>query len=79
MLFRSLIAALYHEDAKTLWEFAPEWIELVARAKLDIAVYELVAKGVVTVTKRNDGWFYKLNEQGLAIGKQMFGEDDGSK
>lgn len=72
---KNLIGALYHEDPKTLWEFAPEWIELVAEAKKNLAMYDLVAKGIVSVTKKNDGWYYKLNEKGLAVGQQMFGEE----
>lgn len=71
---QNLIAGLYHEDAKTLWDFAPEWIELVADAKKNLAMYELVAKGIVNVTKRDNAWFYQLNEKGLSIGQQIFGE-----
>ena len=71
---RNLIAGMYHENPKTLWEFAPEWIKLVADAKNNIAIYELVAKGIVNVTKKDDGWYYKLNEKGMEVGQQMFGD-----
>jgi hypothetical protein len=71
---KNLIKALYHEDAKTLWDFAPEWIELVADAKKNLAMYDLVAKGIVNVTKHDNAWFYQLNDEGLKVGQQMFGE-----
>ena len=75
---KNLLRALHSDDAEQLWSFAPEWIEMVGRAKLDIAMYEVVAKGLATVTKRDGEWFYALSDIGIEVGKQLSeGENHG--
>lgn len=76
----NLLKALYDDDPEKLWEFAPEWIEMVGRAKMDIAMYEVVAKGLANVTKRDGEWFYALSQTGLKVGEQMFeGQENGGQ
>ena len=75
---RNLIKALYSDDGAKLWEFAPEWIEMVGKAKMEIAMFEVVAKGLANVTKRDGEWFYALSSTGMEVGKQLSeGENHG--
>jgi hypothetical protein len=76
----NLLRALHSDDPEKLWEFAPEWIEMVGRAKMDIAMYELVAKGLANVTKRDSEWMYALSKTGLEVGKQLNeGQENGGQ
>ena len=68
---KNLLKALYSDDAEQLWEFAPEWIVMVGEAKMQMAMYEVVAKGLATVTKRDGEWFYALSDIGMEVGKQL--------
>ena len=77
---RNLLKALYSDDAEQLWKFAPEWIEMVGEAKMQIAMYEVVAKGLANVTKRDGEWFYALSKTGVEVGKQLEeGQENGGQ
>ena len=75
---KNLLRALHSDDPEQLWQFAPEWIEMVGRAKLELAMFDVVAKGLATVTKRDGEWMYALSDVGMEVGKQLSeGENHG--
>lgn len=76
---KKLLGALFSNDAQDLWEFAPDWIELVGEAKRQMALFEVVARGLANVTRRDGEWVYAISEAGRKVGKQLFGEQNGSK
>lgn len=69
----NLLRAIYHEDPEKLWELAPKWIEHVGEhKKYQVAVIDLVAMGLVSVTADENGeWCFRLNDKGLEAGRQM--------
>lgn len=76
----NLMRALCSESAEQLWEFAPDWIEMVGKAKMQMALYEVVAKGLANVTKRDVEWFYTLSKTGVEVGKQLQeGQENGGQ
>ena len=73
---RNLVSAIKDKSKDRLWELAPKWIEHVGEHKKYQEFLDTVALGIIEVTADENGeWCMALNEDGLKIGKEMFGDE----
>lgn len=73
---QNLVRAIKDKSKDRLWELAPKWIHHVGEHKKYQELLDTVALGILDVTADENGeWYMALNEDGLKIGKEMFGDD----
>lgn len=73
---QNLVRAIKDKSKDRLLELAPKWIEHVGEHKKYQELLDTIALGIIDVTADENGkWCMALNEDGLKIGKEMFGDD----
>jgi hypothetical protein len=75
---KHLIRAIHDKSGERLWEVAPLWIEHCGQCKKYVdSMLGTVALGLVKVSRSEEEptWLFSLNDEGLKVGKEMFGEE----
>ena len=69
----NLAGAIKADTPEKLWEVAPLWLEFFFfKQKTAYEMLGSVAMGLIEVTQGEDGeWLFKLNDNGMGIGKQL--------
>jgi hypothetical protein len=75
---RNLVAAITDDSGERLWEAAPKWIEHCGDSMRYVNdMLGSVAVGLIEVRLGEDNktWLFKLNDQGMGVGKKLTEEN----